>query len=70
MQPTIKPASLNARLFALLDSVLKDGSFIPPMYHPVILNLVKPFLQKTPESDLREQIIKLRDEIIPFILGE
>lgn len=67
---TTPAATINARLFALLNSVLKDGTFIPAMYHPVILNLVKPFLRNTSESDLRDQIVKLRDEIIPFILGE
>lgn len=66
----IKQSTTASRLYALLNSVLEDGTFIPKMYHPVIMNLVKPFLKNTSESDLREQIIKLRDEIIPFILGE
>ncbi len=74
MQTTNPPAnpadSIAARLYALLNSVLEDGTFIPKMYHPVIMNLIKPFLKNTTESELRDQIIKLRDEIIPFVLGE
>lgn len=71
MQPQVKTEStIAARLYALLNSVLEDGTLIPKMYHPVVMNLVKPFLKNTSESDLREQILKLKNEIIPFILGE
>lgn len=71
MQPQVKPeCTIAARLYALLNSVLEDGTLIPKMYHPVVMNLVKPFLKNTSESDLREQILKLKNEIIPFILGE
>lgn len=56
------------RLFKLLSAILADGSTVPAMYHPVILNMVKPYLKKTDDSQLRAMIEKLRDEIIPWIL--
>lgn len=62
--------TIQNRIFNLLSVVLEDGNLIPKMYHSVILNFVKPYLQKTPDEVLKEQIKKLRDEVIPFILGE
>lgn len=59
---------IGSRLFGLLTAFLESGTMIPPMYHGVILNFVKPYLQKTNDSELRIQIEKIRDEIIPFLL--
>ena len=63
-------SNIANRLYQLLSTILKDSSVIPAMYHGVILNLVRPYLQKASESELSEMILKLRDEIIPWILGE
>ena len=60
---------IASRLYGLLSGFLEEGTMIPAMYHKVILNFVKPYLQKTSESDLRIQIEKIRDEIIPFLLN-
>lgn len=62
--------SIANRLYQLLSTILKDNSVIPAMYHSIILNLVRPYLQKASDSELREMVLKLRDEIIPWILGE
>jgi len=56
------------RLFRLLKSILEDGTVIPQMYHSIILNLVKPYLKKASDSELKEMILKLRDEIIPWVI--
>lgn len=56
------------RIYGLLAGFLEEGVMIPKMYHPVILNFVKPYLQKTSESELATQLEKIRDEIIPFLL--
>lgn len=61
--------TIASRLYGLLDGFLKQSELVPSMYHKVILNFVKPYLQKTSDSDLREQIEKIRDEIIPFLLS-
>lgn len=63
-------SNIANRLYQLLSTILKDSSVIPAMYHGVILNLVRPYLQKASELELSEMILKLRDEIIPWILGE
>lgn len=60
---------IASRLYGLLSGFLAEGTMIPAMYHKVILNFVKPYLQKTSESDLQTQIEKIRDEIIPFLLN-
>lgn len=70
MQPVKEETTINGRLFGLLSSLLEDGTMIPKMYQPIILNFVKPYLQKTPADELRNHILTLRDKIIPFILGE
>lgn len=62
--------SIAERLYKLLSTILKDNSVIPAMYHSIILNLVRPYLQKASDSELREMIQKLRDEIIPWILND
>lgn len=65
-----RPATIGARLFALLQSILEDGTAIPAMYHPIVESLVKNYLKKADDSQLREVIVKLRDELIPWILDE
>ncbi len=62
--------SIANRLYQLLSTILKDNSVIPAMYHSIILNLVRPYLQKASDSELREMILKLKDEIIPWILND
>ena len=72
-QPLTTPvvySNIANRLYQLLSTILKDSSVIPAMYHGVILNLVRPYLQKASESELSEMILKLRDEIIPWILND
>jgi hypothetical protein len=70
MIPTKENLSIQDRLYTLLKSVLNDGVLIPSMYHPVIMNLVKGFLKRTSPDDLRKQILFLRDNVIPWVLGE
>lgn len=65
---TVKTQTVADRLYGLLVGFLQQGTMIPTMYHGVILNFVKPYLLKTSESELKEQIEKIRDEIIPFLL--
>lgn len=62
--------SIANRLYQLLSTILKDNSVIPSMYHSIILNLVRPYLQKANDSELSEMILKLRDEVIPWILND
>ena len=62
--------TIAERLFSLLQIILRDNKTIPGMYHPIIINMVKPYLRETSESDLRTMILYVRDQVIPFILGE
>lgn len=64
------PATIGERLFSLLQTILEDGTAIPAMYHPIIESLVKNYLKKASEKQLREVIEKLRNELIPWILDE
>lgn len=66
--PAVNENGIASRLFGLLNGFLAESDLIPGMYRPIILNFVKPYLQKTSESELREQIEKIRDQIIPFLL--
>ena len=70
MQTKINESTPATRLYVLFEKILKDSSFVPAMYHPIVINVVKGFLKSTDESELLKQIFYLRDEIIPFIIGE
>jgi hypothetical protein len=65
--PTIN--TIQSRLVALLAQML-DESKIAAMYHPVINNMVKGYLSRADDSQVREMLLKIRDEIIPWLLGE
>lgn len=68
--PTIIKTNIAQRLEALLQTVLTDNNLIPAMYHKVIMNMVKSYLVKADESELVKHIKQLRDDVIPFLLGE
>ncbi len=65
-----KKQTIAERLFILLQKMLNESDSIPSMYHGVVLNLVKPYLKKASESDLKKVVIDIRDNVIPWILGE
>jgi len=60
---------IASRIYALLQSILEDGTMIPKMYHPVIENLIKSYLKKANDEQLKKVIEKLRDELIPWVLN-
>lgn len=62
-------SNIANRLYQLLSTILKDSSVIPSMYHPIILNLIRPYLQKASESDLQDMILRLQNDIIPWVLN-
>ena len=59
---------IASRIYALLQSILEDGTMIPKMYHPIIDNLIKSYLKRANEAQLKKVIEKLRDELIPWVL--
>jgi hypothetical protein len=63
-----KTTTLKDRLFALLDTLLDDNESIPGPYRPVIRNLVKGYLNKAKPEEMHDLIVKMRDEVIPFLL--
>ncbi len=65
-----KETTIQQRIKALLITVLEDNALIPAAFHKVVLNQVDFYLNKTNPQELIDQIKKIRDEIIPFILGE
>lgn len=65
-----KPQTIKDRLFILMDTILKDGTLIPPTYHPIIKNVVKGFLQRAEDEQIEKQIKELRDVYLPWLLGE
>jgi hypothetical protein len=68
--PTTEISGIKERILGLLKVILEDSDMIPKMYQGVIMGFVKPKLDAIPESDLYHHIQRLRDEIIPFILGD
>ena len=68
-QTPVAYSTIANRLYQLLSTILKSGSVIPEMYHQIILNLVRPYLQKASESELSDMILRLQNEIIPWVLN-
>ncbi len=69
--PVLVTSTIKARLLALMELLLEDSKF-DKMTQTIIRNLAKNFFlgNNVTEEILREQITKIRDEIIPVILGE
>lgn len=70
MLKQIENLTTSDRLQGLLKAILSENSIIPKPFHSVIMSQVGRYLTDTNEEELKTQIKKLRDEIIPFILGE
>ncbi len=68
--PVVTQFTIKQRLLALVDLLLEDSRF-DKITSTIIRNLARNFMSdKVTEDDLRAQIIKVRDEFIPVILGE
>lgn len=68
--PEVLHTTIKQRLLTLLELLLEDSQFNKPT-QTIIRTLARNFLgDKVTEEDLRTQVIKIRDEIIPLILGE
>ena len=64
-----KGSQIAERIYSLLQTLLEDGTMIPKMYHPIIENLIKSYLKKANDAQLKKVIEKLRDELIPWVLN-
>jgi hypothetical protein len=58
---------VKTRILSLVDVLLEDSSLIPKVYQGVISNLIKGQLKKTNDAQLMDVLLKLENEIIPFI---
>ncbi len=71
MKPIIKPVqdedTVKYRLTLLIQTVLDESRFDPTIKR-IVSKMIINFLEKAIESELKEKIENLRDEVIPFIL--
>ena len=67
--PNPIPTTVKDRLASLLDVVLQD-SRLNKAFIPMIRTLAKSFLADMADAQIMEGISKLRDELIPWVLGE
>jgi len=67
---TTQTQTIKDRLFVLMETLLNDGTLIPKTYHPIIKNLVRGFLARADETQLRQQIKEMSETYIPWLLGE
>lgn len=58
------------RLNALFKSVMEDADNIPQALKPVIHKMVKSYLDRGDPEQIRKIIIDIRDNVIPWILGD
>lgn len=66
---SLEKVSLKDKMKALL-SVFLDDSKLDPITKKLVLNVVNNFFQKASDEDIRNAVLKLREEVIPFILDE
>lgn len=63
--------TLIERLRALFNSLMEDPKLtIPAAFRPVASNLVNNFLRTADESQMRKIIMDIRDNVIPWLLGD
>jgi hypothetical protein len=63
-------APIIKRLRALFESLMNESDAIPATFKPVARNLVEGYIKKADPAQIREIILRVRDEIIPWILAD
>ncbi len=61
--------TLKDKLQVLLEVLIEDSKF-DPVLKSIILKLSKNFMKNASDEDIIQAVKKMRDEMIPFILGE
>ncbi len=61
--------TLKDKLQALLEVLVEDSKF-DLVLKSIILKLSKNFMKNASDEDIIQAVKKMRDEMIPFILGE
>jgi hypothetical protein len=63
--------TVNQRLLSVFQAMMSDPDIkIPKAFIPVAKNLVENFLKNADEENLRKIITDLRDNLLPWVLGE
>jgi hypothetical protein len=60
---------MKERLRSILSTLL-SSSRIPAIYAPIIKGLIENFLKDVSENELRDYVMQIRSEFIPWLLGE
>lgn len=63
----VRTVSLKERMMAFLTTILQD-SRIAKGFQPVILNLVKNFMQQVSDEELARGLEDVRTKVIPWLL--
>lgn len=62
--------TLRERVSVFVETVISDSAFAGP-FQPVILNLFRTkFLDKVTDEQLRQGLTGIRDNVLPWLLGE
>jgi hypothetical protein len=67
---TTAEGTILKRMRALFESLMDESELIPKSFKPVARNLVEGYLRKADPETVRAIVIRIRDEIIPWILHE
>lgn len=67
---TVEKTSIKERLFAVFSQMMRESDILPKALRPVIEGLVKGYLQKATDEDIRKIILQIRKEFIPWLLDE
>jgi len=63
-------APIIKRLRALFEQLMNEGDVIPAAFKPVAKNLVEGYIRKADPDQIKNIVIRIRDEIIPWILRD
>lgn len=58
------------RIESLFNTMMADADFIPSAMRPLVMSLVKNYLGRAKQDDIRLIILSVRDEIIPWLLND
>ena len=67
---TIQHTDIRKRLRALFESLMSESDIIPAAFKPVARKMIEGYLEKSDPEQVRSIIIRIRDEIIPWILQD
>lgn len=64
---TVTTPTFKTKLAGLINEILKESK-LPGAYQPVITAMVGNWLKTADEAEVRDILVKMKDQVIPWLL--